>query len=349
MAWEENANYSRSDPNLGSAPAPAPAAAAAAAPAAAAAAAAAKEYGLVTRAQLLDLGVSPGIIAYRLRSGRLIRAYEGVYWLGYVRIEPVAQAAAAVLAGGKHAVLSNLSAAASWGMVSRWPKVPEITITEGDRRPAGVWAHRSRTLSGADIRHHRGIPTTTPERTVLDIAPRLAPAPLTRALQDARLAGYLHHHALAATLARTPRHPGTRLIRPLLEIFTANPTRSTLEDDFLPWARRHGFPEPQVNIRVADIIVDVLFPAERVIVELDGWEFHGGRTSFENDRERDAATSALGFLTYRLTRTRFDTQGELEAERLHAVLQLRGTTIAAEAQVASARGRSSAAMPTSSG
>lgn len=304
MAWDQNTDYSRSDPNIGGS-------------------SATREYGLATRAQLLVIGVSPGIIAYRLAAGRLIRAYDGVYWLGYVRTEPIAHAAAAVLGGGDHAVLSHGSAAALWGMVSRWPKEPEIAIAQGDRRPAGVRVHRSRTLTRADIRQQRGIRTTSPERTMLDIAPRLTPVARTRALQNARLAGYLHHHTLAATLARNPRHPGTRLIRPLLEVFTANPTRSPLEDDFLPWARRHGLPEPQVNVRVADYIVDVLFPAERVIVECDGWEFHRDRASFENDRERDAATSALGFLTYRLTRTRFDSQSELEAARLHAVLALR--------------------------
>ena len=60
-----------------------------------------------------------------------------------------------------------------------------------------------------------------------------------------------------------------------------------------------------------------------MIVELDGWEFHRDRASFENDRERDAATSALGFLTYRLTRRRFDAQGELEADRLNSILAQR--------------------------
>lgn len=96
-------------------------------------------------------------------------------------------------------------------------------------------------------------------------------------------------------------------------------------------------------------LVDILYPAERVIVELDGWAFHRDRASFENDRERDAATSALGFLTYRLTRARMRGQGRLEAERLHALLQLRRTTTPAEAQVASASGRSSAATPARSG
>ncbi|HEX8977490.1 MAG TPA: DUF559 domain-containing protein [Solirubrobacteraceae bacterium] len=96
-------------------------------------------------------------------------------------------------------------------------------------------------------------------------------------------------------------------------------------------------------------LVDILYPAEAVIVELDGWAFHRDRASFENDRERDAATSALGFLTYRLTRARMRGQGRLEAERLHALLQLRRTTTPAEAQVASASGTSSAATPARSG
>jgi very-short-patch-repair endonuclease len=65
-------------------------------------------------------------------------------------------------------------------------------------------------------------------------------------------------------------------------------------------------------------IVDALFPAERVIVELDSWEFHQDRSSFESDRDRDADTLAAGHLTVRMTWERMTTK---EAARLHQILR----------------------------
>ena len=59
-----------------------------------------RQYGHVSRRQLLDAGFSDGLIYSWLRRGRLHRVHHGVYALGYPRIEPIALAAAAVLAGG---------------------------------------------------------------------------------------------------------------------------------------------------------------------------------------------------------------------------------------------------------
>ena len=70
----------------------------------------------------------------------------------------------------------------------------------------------------------------------------------------------------------------------------AGPTRSEFERRFPPYCKRHNLPIPQMNAHVAGYEVDALFVAERVIVELDSWEFHKDRRSFERDLERDAAT-----------------------------------------------------------
>lgn len=310
---------------------------------------AARQFGLVTRVQLLDCGITAAAIDTRLRRGQLLPAHRGVYWLAYPRTEPIALAAAGVLAAGRHAVLSHGSAAALWGLTKRWPRPPEITLVRGDRRPRGITTHISQTLTRADIRHERGIRTTSPGRTILDIAPGTPARALTRTINDARLRGLLHLDALRELVARNPHHPGTCRLAPFTRD-TEAPTRSQFEDDFLPWARAHGLPKPKVNARVAGYEVDILFESEKVIVELDGWEFHRGRESFEGDRERDAATSAAGFLTYRLTRARFKTQPETEATRIHTILQeRRPRTTPAEAQVARASGRSAQSTPARSG
>jgi very-short-patch-repair endonuclease len=67
----------------------------------------------------------------------------------------------------------------------------------------------------------------------------------------------------------------------------------------------------------------VLYPRERVIVEIDGYEFHADRDSFERDRERDAVLLAAGFGTVRITAERLKRQPAREARRLRAILDAR--------------------------
>src|SRR5438045_2573228 len=103
----------------------------------------------------------------------------------------------------------------------------------------------------------------------------------------------------------------------------ANPTRSALEDEFLQFCRRFGLPVPEINVRVNGYLVDAYFRAERVIVEMDGYEFHADRRTFESDRDRDAANLAAGELTVRITRYRLRNAPAQEAARLHVILARR--------------------------
>jgi very-short-patch-repair endonuclease len=52
--------------------------------------------------------------------------------------------------------------------------------------------------------------------------------------------------------------------------------------------------------------VDAVWPRERLIVELDGFSFHGHRAAFERDRARDAALQAAGYRVIRLTHRRLE-------------------------------------------
>jgi very-short-patch-repair endonuclease len=40
---------------------------------------------------------------------------------------------------------------------------------------------------------------------------------------------------------------------------------------------------------------------EKVIVELDGYQYHRGRAAFERDHERDAEHQRMGYLVIRVT------------------------------------------------
>ena len=170
-----------------------------------------------------------------------------------------------------------------------------------------------------DIRRRQlGVRVTTPERTALDVAPRLTDKRLTRVVNDARHAGYLHLDALADVLARNPTHPGAKRLRPFVET-RSNPTRSGLEDDFAVFCKRYGLPTPVTNTYLFGYEIDALFPVERVIVELDGRRFH--EDTFERDRDRDADMLAAGIVTVRITDKRMNQNPEQEASRLNKILE----------------------------
>jgi hypothetical protein len=122
-----------------------------------------RQRGHATRPQLLELGLSPEAIKYRVRIGRLHRVYPGVYGVGHRRPHPIDRSMAAVLACGSGAVLSHGSAAVLWGFFKRWDEPFEVTVAR-NRRPKDIWVHRC-NLTRADKRRQLGIPVTSPART----------------------------------------------------------------------------------------------------------------------------------------------------------------------------------------
>lgn len=271
-----------------------------------------RQHGYVRHDQLLALGMSASTIQREVERGRLIHVHQGVYAVGHVDRTALGRAHAAVLACGDGAALSHDSAAALGGLKRRWPREPEITSPAEHRRP-GIRAHRSRTLTRADVTTNYGMRVTTIVRTILDILPRLSDREAVRLVNDARVQHVLKPTALSHLLARSPRL--RRLIDP-----TQNPTRSGLEDDFVRWIKRHGLPMPRINRHTSGHEVDAVFEAERVIVEVDSWDYHGNPQSFVTDRERDTAAAANGFLPLRLTPERLT---RAEAIRLQRILEAR--------------------------
>jgi very-short-patch-repair endonuclease len=82
----------------------------------------------------------------------------------------------------------------------------------------------------------------------------------------------------------------------------------------------YDLPTPRFNVKVCGYEVDALFESEKLIVELDSWEFHRDHSSFVNDRNRDADTLAAGYATVRMTWERPD---DTEAARLRRILAAR--------------------------
>jgi hypothetical protein len=281
-----------------------------------------RQHGNVTRRQLLELGLSKSGIDKRLETGSLVTRYHGVYCQAPARQDPQALIAAAVLAGGPTAVASHASAAYLWGFVPHYEHPPEISLPTGDRRPRHILAHRCPSLAPRDVTRQHGVPTTTPTRTALDLAPRLTKKQLTRLVNDQLRDGRLRLAALDDVVARNPYHPGTKLLRPFVE-HPRNPTDSPFEDDFLTFVKEYGLPMPQTNIWLHGRKVDVFYPEAHLIVELDGRDFHNDQDAFRDDRERDTENLKHGLTTMRMTKDRLELTPGYEAERLMEIYSRR--------------------------
>lgn len=227
---------------------------------------------------------------------------------------------AACLWGGDTAAASHRSAAALWSLRGFSPAAVEISSCL-NRRSSHLpfTAHRvDRFLLeevGSEI---KGIPVTSVRRTLLDVAgakdPRTEPALDHALLHQLTSLGQMW---LLYDQEWTRGRRGIAILRSLLIERTGNraPTQSELEDRMWRLIQTRALPTPiaQFPIRLPDrvIHVDFCYPDERLVIELDGYAWHGDRRAFEEDRARDNALQALGWRVVRITwaKLRFDPDG----------------------------------------
>jgi len=246
-----------------------------------------RQHGVVALRQLEALGLPAGAIEWRLRVGRLHALHRAVYAVGHRPATKEARWMAAVLTGGSGAVLSHHSAAAHWGIRRTGGMGLGVTAPGRRRSRDGIAFHRS-VLPPDERTVHDGIPITTVPRTLFDIAATLNLRQLERAVNEAEIRRLWDDLSLPDLLRRYPRRKGSRNVRRLLDKRSAgaNVTESDLEVLFLSFADRHGLPQPETNSCVEGFWVDCVWRAERVVLELDSWEFHRTRSTFESDRRK---------------------------------------------------------------
>jgi len=241
---------------------------------------ASQQHGVVTHRQLVEAGLGRSAISRRAQRGRLHRLHQGVYAVGHAASSNESRWMAAVLASGADAALSHGSAAALWGLLRplRGPVDVSVPTQAGRTSRTGIRLHRCASLDLDQVTHHRGIPVTTPARTIADLQTSVPPRLVRRATRQAEMKGF----SLGSSVE-------------------ADGMRSDLERDFLRLCRRHGLPAPRVNVRIGRWTVDFLWPAERLVVETDSHRWHRGSVAFEDDHARDLDLRQRGYAVRRFT------------------------------------------------
>ena len=229
---------------------------------------------------------------------------------------------AAALACGPGAMISHLSAAVLWELLSSSRATVELTIPTGSRvRRPGLIVHRARRLHPEDRTLVDGIPVTALARTLADVA-ETVPRRLERAVEEAERRGLFDLHAIERFRGRVRgRHSLGALDAVIAESGTPVLTRSELERRFLALCRDFDVPPPAMNAMVEGFEVDAVWLEQRLVAEIDGHAFHKTRGQFERDRVRDAALQVAAFRVVRVTDRRLTGRSADVAATLAALLE----------------------------
>ena len=262
---------------------------------------------ILTTRQLGDRGFSSKDIEGLVRWNWLIRLHQGVYLVP----APDVLSRAALAAAGEGAVLCLESALAHLDLRLRTPGPVRVNVASaGGRANRGerVKVHRAK-IPEADVDEVRGLPTTTPTRTLLDVAPRQPRHGLLRALEQAeRLRVHLDSSRLSSC---------RQLAQPLELLAHYGPcTRSDVEAMFLFLCEDHRIRRPLVNQLVSGRETDFHWPDAHLVAEVDGYEFHAARRAFHADRERGVLFRRDGFEVIRFSAWQVEHRPRLVAETL---------------------------------
>jgi len=264
-----------------------------------------RQWGNVTSAQLQDCEFSRSAISRAAKSEDLVEVLHGVYALGHCSPAPEAFWAAVLLAYGDDAVLSRYVAIALHG-VGRPSAVTTVAVPRKLPKQRTVRPHQSSPPFERDeVVIRKGLRTTSIERTLLDLA--AIGEPIERLVAEA-VAKRLT--SIAKLRAYVERRAGARGVARLRRCIEGRQTRSQLEGEFVRWLEDRGIPVPSLNEPFGPFTLDGIWPAARLVLEIDTYETHGTRHSFEADRRRDAYTAPRGLRTLRVTPQRWRHDGD---------------------------------------
>ena len=278
------------------------------------------QWGVISRAQLLDAGLSSTTVDNWLAAGRLHRVLPAVYALGHGRLSTKGRLMAALLYAGPGAVISHTTAAWWWGI---WETEPRIIHVSTPRKCASVGWVRVHARRNVDSVIERQFPVTSVAQTLLDIGSLVGIDSLRRAIIETDHLELLDQRDLERILGRGK--PGSAPLRAALGLHFPQlaSTRSALEQRFLELCRSADLPLPEVNVHLEGFLVDAVWRDARLVVELDGMRDHAKPAAIERDRRRDLALRAAGFLVLRYTWQQVTAQRHLVVADLRARLHER--------------------------
>lgn len=222
-----------------------------------------RQAGVVSRAQALAAGLSPGQIERRLATDQWWVIRPRVYWARDQRLTSEALVYSALLWATAPSVLSGLAAAWQHDLLPEAPAIVDITVPLRRclRPPRGIRVSR-RDLAEVDRVEQDGVRVTGLPLTILEAAVAL---------------GRRGSGAVAALLAAA-----------------ADRAASAAERKAIVLLRGAAITGWELHHRLAGYELDIALPRLKVAIEIDGWAWHHDPASFRRDRQRQNALVLRG-------------------------------------------------------
>jgi hypothetical protein len=293
-----------------------------------------RQHGPFHLRQIAAVGLSPSGVWSRVAAGRLYRIHDGVYALvPESLLTPNGHRMAAVLACGPRAGLSHYSSLKLRGLMDSSRAKIDVTVpTRNGRSRKGIQIHRSITLRPTDLELVQGIPCTTLDRTIFDMAGVLTERRLERLLDEAAYQEVLDMAALDEQIEHNRgRAKPCANLRRALEQHRPGSTRTDgpLGEEMLALIRSAGLPVPQLQwwIDLDDgepmIQADFAWPGAKLILETDGQRAHGKPRRTTADYRRDQRAAKAGWSTLRFATEQIRKEPDRVKQTLSTVVRSR--------------------------
>ena len=255
-----------------------------------------RQHGLITWAQLSEIGVREVEVHRWLKARYLQRVLPRVYTVGHDAPSRKAELLAAVLYAGPEAMLSHMTAAC-WHELIEYPPA-EIEVSSPRERASvkGVRVYGRRNL---ELTLYKGLAVTSIAQTLLDLAAVGEPRLVRKALARLDFRKQLNVTALER-ICGTGK-PGTKALRDALAIHQPQLARANgrFEENFIEFCERWQIPMPIFNARIQGVLVDAYWPQHRLVVELDGVDAHSSTAQRHRDKSNDITLRAHGLVVLR--------------------------------------------------
>jgi hypothetical protein len=278
---------------------------------------AARQFGVVTRRQLIELGYTEEMIDHDLETGRLQAWHRSVFAVGHQGLSPHGFCMAAVLFRGSGALVSFQSAVWLWGLEPKLEVPIHASVPWRGHAQGALALHHCPALRDEDATETEHLPVTSVPRTLLDYAWCAKTYRLERAIDRADRLELLDPTAVHLITEEVRGHRGRKpLLRAMAIYHEKGFTRSGGEKMMLAALADAGIPRPTVNNFIEGHELDFFWQEERFAVELDSWEHHRSRRSFEIDPERQEKLAMAGIEMIRITGTRLKREPQTVARRI---------------------------------
>lgn len=252
--------------------------------------------GLAATHELLATGHTQYELGRATAAGLIIRVRQGWYCL------PGTDEAAmrAVRVGGRLSCISGASFHSLWVLPAPKLHVEVLPNTSRLRSQTDKRVRLSTVSSSATVVHWSDVDSpgtrylVSARHCLRQMAQCRPPEEVVAAADSAVRTGLISSRDWAADISELPTSLTKVLERvtPRSESIIESLTRFRLQSLGL---------QPLLQVRIAGVGRVDLMIGERLVIELDGWEYHADREQFENDRQRDARLSARGFRVLRFS------------------------------------------------